>query len=144
MTAQPPTGPASGFSYVEVLIATALVAISLVPAIDALHSGIMAGSVHGDSVRRHAAVQSRMEELLAMPFDTLDAAALTAGSYLTPTSLSDPGGTSDRRLVYLARFDTDNADADNNTRTGGEAGLLWLRVEVEGALDALETLVAQP
>ena len=133
----------AGFSYVEVLVATALVAVSLVPAIDALHGGIMAGGVHADAVTRQQALQAKLEEVLALPFDDLDAEALAAGSYLTPTGYSDTPGTSDRRLVYLALFDVDDADSDGNALTGGEAGLMWVRIAVEGTVDAVETLTTQ-
>lgn len=131
---------AAGFSYVEVLIATVLVATSLVPAIEALSSGIMAGGVHATAVTRQQALHGKLEEMLALPFDDLDAAALAAGSYLTATSYSDLPGTKDRRLVYLALFDVDNLDSDSNSLTDGEAGLMWVRVAVEGAIDAVETL----
>ncbi len=133
----------AGFSYVEVLVATVLVAVSLVPAIDALSSGIMAGGVHARAVTRQQAMQAKLEKVLALPFDVLDAEALAAGSYLTPTSYSDSAGSSDRRLVYLALFDVDDADSDGNALTGGETGLMWVRVAVEGTVDDVETLTTQ-
>ena len=133
----------AGFSYVEVLVATVLVALTLVPAIDALSSGIMAGGVHASAVVRQNALQAKLEEMLALPFDDLDAEALAVGSYLTPTSYSDTAGSSDRRLVFLALFDVDDADSDGNALTGGEAGLMWVRVTVEGTVDAVETLTSR-
>ena len=133
----------AGFSYVEVLVATVLVAVTLVPAIDALSSGIMAGGVHGSAVIRQQALQAKLEEVLALPFDDLDAEALAVGSYLTSTSYSDTAGSSDRRVVYLALFDVDDADSDGNALTGGEAGLMWIRVTVEGTNDAVETLTTR-
>ena len=104
----------------------------------------MAGGIHAEAVNRQSSIQAKLEEVLALPFDTVDAAALAAGSYLTASSFSDTPGTPERLLVYLARFDTDNNDSDGNALTGGEAGLLWVRVEVEGTVDALETLTARP
>lgn len=133
----------AGFSYVEVLVATSLVAISLVPAIEALNSGIIAGGVHSQALTHQHALQSTLEEVLALPFDDLDTEALAVGSYLVPTSYSDAPGSNNRRLVYLARFDIDDADSDGNNLTGGEAGLMWVRVATEGTVDALETLTTR-
>jgi hypothetical protein len=85
-----------------------------------------------------------MEQLLATPHAALDAAALAVGSAVAPTSYSDAAGTPQRRLVFIARYDVDNADADGNGLTGGDAGLLWLKVAIEGQpADAIETLAAQ-
>ncbi len=46
----------------------------------------------------------------------------------------------DRRLVFISRYDGDNADTDDNPFTGTEADLLWLRVEIEGTASALQAL----
>jgi type II secretory pathway pseudopilin PulG len=140
MSTRTPVERVAGFSYVEVLVATVLVSVSLVPAIEALNSGITGGGVHAQAVSRQQAMQAKLEEVLALPFDDLDAEALAAGSYLAPTSYSDAPGANDRRLVYLARYDVDNADSDGNALTGGEAGLVWVRVAVAGTVHAVETL----
>ena len=128
-----------GVLYAEVLVAVAIVAIAMVPATEAIYAGLRASESFADSTAQHFTLFGRMEELLAEPFSALDAAALTAGSSSVATTYSDPAGPA-RRLVYLAHYDADNADADNDPFTGTEADLLWLRVEMEGTNGALETL----
>ena len=66
----------AGFSYVEVLIATTLVALALAPAIDALISGIQGAGIHVSMTEEHYHLVGRLEEVLAEPFDDLDAEAL--------------------------------------------------------------------
>lgn len=132
-----------GFSYVEVLIATALVAVALAPALDALISGIQGAGVHVALAEEHYHALGRLEEVLAEPFATLDAEALSAGGPTVPTAYSDAGGTPRRRLVFLARYDGDDADTDGNPFTGGDAGLLWVAVEIEHTGRVLETLTGE-
>lgn len=81
-----------------------------------------------------------MEQLLAEAPASLDAAAQAAGAPTTPTSYSDAPGTPDRRLVFLARYDLDNADGDGNPFTGGDAGLIWVRVAIKNQVIALESV----
>ncbi len=133
----------AGFSYLEVLVAVGIIAVSLVPMLEALQAGLLATDLHQQLTTKEQRVFSRMEEMLAEPFATLDAAALAAGSETTPTSYSDPVATPDRRLVYLSRYDGDNADSDNQPFTGVDPGLLWVRVEIEGTVQGLEALTAQ-
>ena len=130
----------AGFSYVEVLVATVLIVSTLIPAMDALHSGVNASGIYQQRVSDHYYLTSLMEEVLAEPFDSLDAAA---GAPTTVSSYSDTGGGSNRRIVYLSRYDGDNADADNDPFTGTDADLLWLRVEYENSNDRIDTLIAR-
>ena len=46
-------------------------------------------------------------------------------------------------LVFLSRYDGDNADADDNSFTGTDEGLIWLRVTVENTPHELTTMVSQ-
>ncbi len=133
----------AGSSYVEVLIATALVTVALIPALDALIGGIRGAGIHVASVEEHYHLLGRLEELLAEPFDDLDAAATAAGGPTVPTLYSDAGGTPRRRLVFLARYDGDDADADGDPFTGGDDGLLWIAVELEHGPRRLETLTSR-
>lgn len=128
----------SGFSYVEVLVAVILVAVSLVPAVDALRSGIFGAGVHEAAAAEHYQLKAKMEEVLAEPYALLDTAAQAAGSATTPTSYSDPVSASPRRMVYLSRYD---ASIPGFTTT--DTGLLWLRVDFESKPGALETLTAR-
>ncbi len=130
----------TGFSYVEVLVAVTLLAVALVPAMDALQTGLLGASVHERLAAQHYRAAGRLEELLAQPYGALDAAALAAASATTPSSYSDAVGVADRRLVYLARYDIDNADADGNRFTGGDEGIVWVRVAIEGSDVALDSL----
>ena len=139
--------PQSGLTYTEVLVATALVVLLLVPALQALHSGLHAGAVQQGLEEERQSLAGKLEEVLALPFSGLDAAAQAAGSPTTPTTLSDSVLLSDGRTisrqVYLSRYDGDNADADNNPFTGIDAGLLWVRVSIPGTTLAAEGLTAQ-
>lgn len=132
----------TGFSYIEVLIAVVLVGVSLAPALDALKTGMMAASTTASVADDEFYLKSKMEQVLAQPFADLDAAAQVAGSSGVATSYSDPSGVR-RRLVYISRYDADNADADNNRFTGTEANLLWVQVQFEGTTASLTTLSSQ-
>ena len=130
-----------GYSYAEILIATVLIAVSLVPATEALRMATTGASVYESASARHFGLIAKMEEVLADSFSALDEAALAAGGSTTPTSYSDPPGTADRRLVYIAAYDIDNADGDDEPfLTGTDTGVLWVRVEIEGSALALESL----
>lgn len=144
-----------GLTYIEVMIAAALMSIALVPAIEALHTGMLAGNVLQSSTDEHYAVLARMEEVLAEPFGTLTSAAAATGSQSIPSSYSDAAGPPNRRLVYLALYDAENADGDNDEFTvldpnldgdnnpfTGYTGLLWVRVEVQASATSLITLAA--
>jgi len=86
-----------------------------------------------------------MEETLALPFAELaqQADLVADPKVLIPPPYSDPAGTEFRRLVFLARYDGDNADGDKDPFTGIDAGLLWVRVTIEGSPRALETVIVE-
>ncbi|MEN8177437.1 MAG: hypothetical protein ABFS39_02340 [Pseudomonadota bacterium] len=130
-----------GFSYTEVLVSTFLIAILLVPALESLHNGILGSEVHATRVDNHLRLTGKLEEVLAQPFTELEQAADAAGgSGVVIDTYSDAAGSDWRRLVYLARYDGDNADADDAPFTGADPGLLWVRVQIEGADESLQTL----
>lgn len=141
-----------GFTYVEVLVASALIAIALVPAINALQTGILATNIHQNLTTLHYRRLQKMEELQAEPFGALLAAAKTAGAKTTASTYSDPAGTANRCLVYMALYDADadpftladpNTDGDNDLYTGSTANLLWVRVETEGTGQNIEMLISR-
>lgn len=132
----------SGFSYVEILVAMSLIAIALIPAMDALRVGVTATTVQETRVTNHYELIGRLEQVLAEPFAALSTAAGLAGDEVTPTSYSDPIGSDPRILVFLGRYDLDNADADDNPFTGADPGVLWVRVELEGSLQSFESLMS--
>jgi len=145
----------AGLTLIEVMIAAVLIMIALVPAMEALHTGMLGNDVLQSTSSEHYAVLSRMEEVLAEPYGTLTSAAAVAGSETAPSSYSDIAGPPGRRLVYVALYDATNADGDSNVFTvldadldgdgnpyTGYTDLLWVRVEVEGSIASLESLVA--
>ena len=134
----------AGLTYVEVLIATALITITLVPAIEALKPATMGMSIHEEQTVRHYLLTARLEEVLARSFSELDDEAVAISDPTVPSATySDPAGQANRRLVYLSRYDADNADGNNNFFDAGmDEGLLWLRVELEGTVQAIEGLTS--
>ena len=128
----------------ELLIATLLIAIMLVPALDAMQSGIQGSAIHTQLAQNQYRMISKMEQTLALPFSKLlQQADLVADSTVLIPEYSDTAGTEFRRLVYLARYDGDNSDADDNPFTGTDAGLLWLRVTIENGPRLLETVIVE-
>jgi len=130
-------------SYVEVLVAVALLAICLVPVLEALQPAMLGTSISESLVTEQARLQSRFEEVLAEPFSALEAAATIAASPAVATTYSDDPGTEDRLLVYIGPYDGDNADGDSNPFTDTDADLLWVRVVEENSGHARECLVSR-
>lgn len=128
----------SGFAYVEVLVALALVVAALVPALQALQSGVRGSSSLADIASRDAALRAKMEEVLAKPFDTLNAQTYLSGgntSSSVSAALSDPA-VAPRRIVILYR-------TDGSIVSSADTGLLRVRVAWEAGGTALETLKAK-
>ena len=141
-----------GFSYIEVLVAMFIIAIALVPAMEALQSGIQGAGIHQQTTQQHYLLLSRMENLMATSYGDLLIAAETAGNATTPSSYSDPAGQSERIIVYLSLYDADadpftiadpDTDADNNIYTGDTANLLWIKVQLENSAYEFESLRSQ-
>ncbi len=137
----------AGFSYMEVLAASLLIGVAMIPALQALQSGAQGSSLQQQELIDRYLLAARMEELLAQPYSDLASAALAAGGPAVATGYSDSLATSDGRLlvreVFLAAYDGDNLDGDNNPFTGGDDGLLWVRVSVPGSVLRFESLVRQ-
>ena len=138
----PKAGCEAGLSYIEVLVATLLIAIALVPMMDALGPGLQGAQIHRDRADVHYALTGKLEEVLAQPFDDLDAAATAAGDYKIPTSYSDAGAAVPHE-VFIWRYDVDNVDFDNDEFTGGEDDILWVRIATTDSLTDLQTLVSR-
>jgi len=137
----------AGFSYVEVLIAVVLIVIALVPAMDALIPGIAGSGIHETLAEDHYQLTGKLELVLTEPFGQLNSAANAAGSPTTPTSYSDVYGYADCRQitcnVFIARYDGDNADTDNDPFTGTDDGLLWVQVRIAGTGASIESLISE-
>ena len=133
-----------GFTYTEALVATFLISVLLVPAIEGLSSSVSAGGIHVEKATQQMRLIAAMEHVLSQPFDVLESAADdAAGHDLFVVAYSDAVGTKNRRLVYLSPYDADNADNDGDVFTGPDDGLLWVRVAIEGSPSELETLIAR-
>lgn len=131
----------TGFTYVEVLVATLLVALLLVPAMEAFTTSVAANNIYLDKMRDHYRLVDLMERTLARSYASLEAEAALVGSSTVATSFSDPGGTERRRLVFLAAYDGDNADGDGDPFTGGDPDLLWVQVRIEHTDESVVSLV---
>jgi len=129
-----------GLTYLEVLIATLVLLVGLVPALDALRTAVNGTATNEGYVAAQHRLGGRLEEILAEPFADLDAAA---GAPTTPSSYSEAAGMPWRMQIFIARYDGDDADADGNPFTGGDAGLLWVQAAIEDTPYVLETLISQ-
>ena len=132
-----------GFSYAEVLLSVVLLAILLVPALQALNTGI-AGSAGATGLsQRQLSLRSKMEEVLSTPFSQLYAQTYLGGGNTTTsvsTSFSDASGALDRRVVVFYRF-----DAATNALSTNDTGLLYVNIyyEAEGSANSLNTLAGR-
>jgi Tfp pilus assembly protein PilV len=133
----------SGFGYIEALVAVVLLAVAIVPALDALGNAVRNAPAADQDDDLWMAVSSKIRQAGGSRFDDLDAAAAAAGSPTTASSLSDAVGTTPRVLVYLSRYDGDNADGDNNPFTGTDADLIWIRAAIADTPVELVTLVTR-
>ncbi len=132
----------AGLSYVEVLVATLLIAIALVPMLDAFGPGLQGAQIHRQQAEAHFALAGKLEQVLSESFVDLDAAATAAGDYKLPTSYSDPAAAVPHD-VFIWRYDVDDVDGDNDAFTGGEDDILWVRVATaDGSVD-LQTLISR-
>lgn len=143
-----------GLTYLEVIVAMVLIALALVPAMQALQTGMLGSETYRTSTEQYYIATSRMEEVLAEQHGSLVMAASTAGGYAVPSNYSDPPGSPLRRLVYLSLYDAEDADGDGDYFTvadpdsdgdgdpyTGYMGLVWIKVEIEGTLMHFESLV---
>lgn len=143
-----------GFSYMEVLVAMFILVLTIVPAMDAIQSGIQGAGVHESLTRQHYALIKRMEEVQAESYENLLTSAKSAGNNTTASSYSDTAGQADRVLVFLALYNPDDFygpfaltdpdnDGDSDVYTGDTSDLMWLRVEIENSAQTLETLISR-
>ena len=124
-----------GLSYVEVLIAVVIVAVCLAPATDALREGLRAAGMQSTHTVNQQRLKTRIEEVLANHFVTLDDAAMAAGNNpaATVAAYTDAAGSADRLLVTLYRY-------DGSAATASDTGLLWVKAAIEGSNLQLDTL----
>lgn len=132
-----------GFGYVEALVAVVLLAVAIVPALDALSNATRGTPTADEADDLWQAVANKLSDVSGTRFDDLDSAATVAGSATTASSYSDPSGASPRVMVYLSRYDGDNADGDNNPFTGTDADLIWIRAAITDPPVEMTTLVTR-
>lgn len=128
-----------GLSYLEVLIATVLLTITLVPMMDALQPGLQGSAIHQHRAQVHFTLKGKLEQVLAEPFMNLEAESIAAGAATAATTYSDTAADVPHE-VFIWPWDADNADADDDGLTGGEDDILWIRVATEDGQTDLQTL----
>lgn len=139
---------ARGVSYVEVLVAVALIAVALVPALNAVTAALPGSRVHLQLAGGMAPVHGKMEELLARPYPVLLRAAASGGSpggsttvaiavynpavalaYPLPANVPPGPGYSDADFdVFIAAI-----DPTTGATAAADTGLLQLRVQAKAA-----------
>ena len=132
-----------GFGYVEALVAVVLLAVVLVPALEALGNAARNAPTAAQDDTLWMSAANKLRDVTGSRFDDLDAAAVAAGGPNTASSLSDPVASNPRVLIYLSRYDGDNADGDNNGFTGVDTDLIWVRAAIADTPVSLDTLVAR-
>lgn len=132
-----------GFGYVEALVAVILLTVVLVPALEALGNATRNAPTAAQDDALWMSAANKLRDVTGSRFDDLDAAAVAAGGPNTASSLSDPVASNPRVLIYLSRYDGDNADGDNNGFTGVDTDLIWVRAAIADTPVSLDTLVAR-
>lgn len=129
-----------GLSYVEVLIAVVIVALCLVPALDALRDGVRTAAAQGSQAVNQQRLKTRMEEVLANRYVTLYNAVYNPVMAVcnnipsaTVAAYSDAAGTADRLLVTVYCY-------DGSSPSVSDTGLLRVKVAIEGSNLSLDTL----
>lgn len=136
-----------GFSFVEILVALAVLAMCAVPLADALRNGIDASRIGTAKARELRCMKNTMENVLAQPYQTLSAAA--RGKDL-PSSYVPPGDPSCdiARTVTIAKYEYEygkspvflDAGADSDRLA---AAMLYVTVSSPDSGYAFTTLVAR-
>ena len=75
----------------ELLVATLVLTLSMLPAMDALRTGILGSGVDESLTVAHVRLRSKMEEVLAQPYTDLTSAEVAAAG--GPSTYSDVVGT---------------------------------------------------
>lgn len=133
----PPVRTAGGFTLLEVLCATILLALCLVPAVNALSGAVRAPADSAAAARNLDCVSSLMETVLAEPYVRLLAAASTG--YPDPGAAGCPA-----RKVVITRY---GIESGRKIAAGNSDHLLSVSVGLANAADGnpftLTTLVAR-
>ncbi len=133
----------SGFTYLEILVATTVLALGLIPAVSALQTASRGTAITQDLDAQFLRMSSTMEEILAQPYSQIFSLhqPLSAGAVSTLWSDSDESDA--RILVYVEPYDADNLDGDADVLTGTDDGILRVTVVWDGTGHQLQSLVAE-
>jgi Tfp pilus assembly protein PilV len=115
-----------GISYIEVLVALVLLAVCLVPAMDAMRNASATPAVTRQGTQALACVKSRMESVAAEPYQNLLNAAgevTSLSAYSLPKDSSCPA-----RAVMIARYNPDSFPY----YMAADTGLLYISVSIPG------------
>lgn len=130
-----------GFSYAEVLLSVVLLAVLLVPAMQALQSGIAATPASAASPEL-TGLQAKLEEVLAAPFSKVYGETYLPGANTTTfasPAFSDAAGSPQRRVVVIYRY-----DVTTRLLAVTDTGLAYISVNYEAApAGGLNTLVGR-
>lgn len=133
--------PQRGFTYVEVMLSVVLLAVLLVPVLQALQGAISGGATPALAANPPM-LRAKMEELLTVPFADLYAETYLAGGNTNAIDVawSDAAGAPDRRVVVLYRY-----NAATKALSANDTGLLYISVyyQNQGAAGALTTLAGR-
>jgi Tfp pilus assembly protein PilV len=133
----------AGLTLTEVLVATVILVIALVPAMEALQPAVLGSAIHQSRTQLHYHLLAKLQEVLAQPFSALDDEAQAINDHTVASVVySDVATAPERRLVFLSRYDADNADGNGNFFDGTDAGLIWVRVTIQGTDQAIESLTS--
>lgn len=144
-----------GYTYIEAVVALLVLAVALIPAMDALQVGtigLRTNVVQGDAgtdrdVSDEEALRNKMESLLALNHKTGsgELAESPSGRSSAHSGLSDAGGANPRCLVYTSWYKPEaNAEADRYVSSSADTRLLWVKVQIEGKDTSLETVAYIP
>lgn len=130
---------AGGFTLLEVLCATILLAVCLVPAVNALRGAVRAPVDSAAAARKLDCVSSLMETVLAEPYVRLLAVAQSSTDYPDPGAAGCPP-----RKVVITRYGN---ESNRKVTAGNSNYLLYVSVGLANAADGnpftLTTLVAR-
>lgn len=142
-----------GFSYIEALVALVILAVALIPAMEALTGGVQGvrlnvaqGTTAGTerNVSDEEALRNKMEGLLARTHDRNSGGLANSPSGTsTAHGYSDAAGTDPRCLVYTSWYKPEATQAADRF-VSTDTGLLWIKVVVEGKATHLETVAFIP
>src|ERR1700690_2127020 len=94
-----------GFTYIEVMLSVVLLAVLLVPALQALQTGVNGGATPAMAAKPPT-LSAKMEEVLSKPFYDLYAQTYVTGGNTTAVNVaySDAAGAN-QRVVAIYRYD---------------------------------------